>query len=193
MTSDIHHTQDGKPLSHSDTEKRRLERDAAKLFMRAYEREFHQPIRHIWHNEPAKPDISCYLQGEALDLEIAHLYASENEARIASGDHPRETDHNHYHGDDHLWSYLADLASLESGRKLHTALNRILVNKARKRYHSKRVWLVIRNASPLWNRDDFLPIVRHLKLPHHHFEKIWLIPDFPGEQELIEISRSAAK
>ena len=109
------------------------------------------------------------------------------------GDSREEAHLKDFYGDDHLWSYLADLASLESGRKLHTALNRILLNKARKRYHSKRVWLVIRNASPLWNRDDFLPIVRHLKLPHHHFEKIWLIPDFPGEQELIEISRSAAK
>ncbi|MFG1490414.1 hypothetical protein ABMA58_14280, partial [Oceanospirillum sp. HFRX-1_2] len=76
MTSDPRHTQTGSPVSHSDLEKRLLERDAARLFMRRYEQDFNEPMRHIWHNEPSKPDISCYFQGQPLDLEIAHLYAT---------------------------------------------------------------------------------------------------------------------
>lgn len=187
MTSDIHHDEQGKPLSHSESEKRRLEREAAKFFMRAYEKQFHQPMRHIWHNQPAKPDISCFLNGAELDLEIAHLYASEQEARIAAGDNPPPAAADQYHGEEHLWAYLADLASMETGRKLHTALQRILTSKARKRYHSNRVWLVIRNASPLWQHDDFLPIVRHLVLPPHHFEQIWLLTDFKGENPLLRL------
>ena len=188
MTSDIHHDTQGNLLSHSEREKRRLEREAARLFMRAYEKQCHKPIRHIWHNQPAKPDISCYLEGKTLDLEIAHLYASEQEARIAAADNNLPPDHQPYHGEEHLWAYLADLASLDSRRKLHTALLHILTSKARKQYHSERVWLVIRNASPLWQHDDFLPIVRHLNLPAHHFEQIWLLSDFGGENPLIRIA-----
>lgn len=187
MTSDIHHDNSGKQLSRSETEKRRLEHEAARLFMRAYERQFHQSMRHIWHNDPAKPDISCYLQGKHLDLEIAHLYASEQEARIASGDLAGTRHHQHYHGEEHLWAYLADLAGMDSRHKLHTSLERILASKARKHYNTDRCWLVIRNASPLWQRQDFIPVVSHLTLADHPFKKIWLLPDFNGSEPLVLI------
>ena len=103
MTSDIHHDEQGKELSRSDTEKRRLEHQAARVFLRCYEAEFDIPMRHIWHNEPAKPDTSCYCRNERLDLEIAHLYANESEAQLACG---RQTE-------DPLWRYLSDLSGLD--------------------------------------------------------------------------------
>ena len=62
------------------SEKIRLEHEAARLFMRLYQRRYGVSMRHIWHNEPAKPDVSCYLEQQRLDLEIAHLYGSEAEA-----------------------------------------------------------------------------------------------------------------
>ena len=67
-------------MSSSEQEKIALEHQAARLFMRWYERNTGIRIRHIWHNEPQKPDVSCYLDGARLDLEIAHLYGSEEEA-----------------------------------------------------------------------------------------------------------------
>lgn len=185
MTSDIHRDRAGKLLSRSDSEKRRLEHEAARLFMRAYEKKYHQSMRNIWHNDPAKPDVSCYLAGKPLDLEIAHLYASEQEARIASGDRPSAKLHEHYHGEEHLWAYLTDLASMDSSRKLRTALNRILASKARKHYNTSRCWLVIRNASPLWQYDDFIAVVSHMTIADPLFEKIWLLPDFNGSGPLI--------
>ena len=48
--------------------------------MRAYEKETGHKIRHLWHNLPTKPDVSCLLEGEKLDIEVAHLYGSEAEA-----------------------------------------------------------------------------------------------------------------
>jgi len=187
MTSDIYHDDDGTPLTQSESIKRKLERDAARLFMRAYEQQFHSQIRHIWHNQPAKPDISCYLNGKALDLEIAHLYASEQEAQIASSDQAHNNEQSQYHGDEHLWAYLAALSSMDSASRLHTALCRILESKARKHYNSKRCWLVIRNASPLWQHKDFCQVVSHLTIPANPFEQIWLVPDFPGEEPLIKL------
>lgn len=185
MTSDIYHDDQGAPLSQSESIKRRLERDAARLFMRAYEQRFHKSMRHIWHNQPAKPDISCYLDGEPLDLEIAHLYASDQEARIASSSHHEA--HSDYQGDEHLWAFLTELSSMDSGARLHAALCRILESKARKHYRSERCWLIIRNASPLWSCKDFRQVIPHLTIPANPFEQIWLVPDFPGEEPVLRI------
>ena len=67
-------------MNHSQSEKIRLEHEAAKLFMHRYEKDTGVHFRHIWHNEPSQPDVSAWLDGERLDIEIAHLYGSEQEA-----------------------------------------------------------------------------------------------------------------
>ena len=178
MTSDPRHTTTGHSVSHSDLEKRLLERDAARLFMRRYEQDFGEPMRHIWHNEPSKPDISCYFQGKPLDLEIAHLYATSEEAK-----HVRDRDNT-----DLLWHYLAELIAVDPCDRLKAALLRLLHSKAQKHYDSARVWLVIRNVSPLWARSDLLNIAMEFDETEHPFEQIWLLPDFEGEQPLIQIA-----
>gem|GEM_PF-217375 len=187
MTSDILHDHSGRPLSRSESEKRRLEHEAARRFMRAYEKQMRQSIRHIWHNDPAKPDVSCYLQSKKLDLEIAHLYASEQEARIASGDVAGTRHHEHYHGEEHLWAYMYALSCHDWQRKLKESLTAVLASKARKHYNSDRCWLVIRNASPLWQFTDFRQILPHIVLPQTPFEQIWIVPDFPGEQPVLRL------
>jgi len=198
MTSDTHHASDGKVLNHSEATKRQLEREAAKHFMRLYERSHKTPMRHIWHNEPAKPDISCYLDGQPLDMEIAHLYANSSEAKTithqlndsahstGNGNGQRETKWN---GNQELFNYLADLSEMDKAKRLKTALVRILNSKSHKTYDSKRVWLIIRNASPIWQFDDFLDVIPHIHLLKHPFEKIWLLPDFDGQDDPILISR----
>ncbi|MBB1489157.1 hypothetical protein [Oceanospirillum sediminis] len=179
MTSDTSHNSSGQPLSHSEHEKRLLERDAARLFMRRYEQETGQPMRHIWHNEPAKPDISCYFEDHQLDLEIAHLYATAEEAR-----HIRAPDRT-----DRLWFYLAELAIIDDPcEQLKMALLTLLNKKAEKHYDSDRVWLVIRNASVLWNRAQILRIQQAFDKQNHPFEQIWIIPDFDGEEPLIRVA-----
>ncbi len=61
------------------------------------------------------------------------------------------------------------------------ALNRIICNKAQKYYDSQRVWLVIRNANPLWRREDMLAHCDKLHLPKlHPFEQIWVVGDMLG-------------
>ena len=161
----------------SEAEKVRLEHDAAKLFMRWYERNTGRQIRHIWHNTPIRPDTSCMLDGEKLDLEIAHLYGSEAEAMAILG---RE---------------LSDKTRLELQQldhavddRLLTALNKILQNKAQKHYASDRVWLVIRNAHPSWKRQDIKALEHKITVPDlHPFEKIWLVADFNGESGIVRL------
>lgn len=178
MTSDLNHSRDGSLLSDSQREKLKLEHEAARLFMRLYEGCFQVPIRHIWHNEPKKPDVSCYLGPDQLDLEIAHLYGSEAEAMLLLGRDLGE----------HTWQYLRELNLAQPDERLLTALNRLLASKAQKDYHSERVWLVIRNMNPLWTRDDFLRQLPQIHLPDGHaFEQVWLVADFRGETGLVRI------
>ena len=174
MTSDIHHYDNGRPLNRSESIKRQLERDAAKHFLRLYEQMHQTPMRNIWHNEPAKPDISCHLDGKPLDLEIAHLYANKNEAKELTNKEFIQS--------------LSDLEEMDSQESLSTALGRLLNSKAQKQYDSPRVWLLIRNASPRWRTDDFKRCIRHFKMPENPFEQIWLLPEFDGSQLPIQIT-----
>jgi hypothetical protein len=162
----------------SESEKIQLEHQAARLFMRAYEREYGIEMRHIWHNEPRKPDVSCYFDHQKLDFEIAHLYGSTEEAQHLLG---RELTHKTRLELEHLKLTPPDHRLLE-------ALNRLLADKAQKYYLSEKTWLVIRNVNPLWNREDF-EAKRHLiKMPHKHpFHEIWLLGDFEANSGLLRL------
>ena len=163
-------------------EKITVEHEAARLFMRLYEQRFGIQMRHIWHNEPARPDVSCYYDDNKLDLEIAHLYGSEVEAMHILGRELSENTHKE----------LMALLRTPAQHRLLTALNRLICNKAEKSYQSERVWLVIRNANPLWTRKDVLAHCQHLHMPKRHpFEQIWLIGDMQGHSGILALYPSA--
>lgn len=162
----------------SQDEKRLLEHEAARLFMRAYEAETGDPMRHIWHNEPRKPDVSCYVKKEHLDLEIAHLYGSEEEARLILGRaiSPQTL------------KALRALMAIPPECRLVAALNEILRNKASKYYDSPRVWLVIRNANPLWSADDISACRNRIAVPKQHpFDQIWVLGDWHGQTGIVPL------
>jgi hypothetical protein len=153
----------------SDHEKQQLEHGAARLFLRCYEQQFGVHMRHIWHNEPNKPDVSCYKGNEQLDIEVAHLYASETEAMAVLG-RPLSIA---------MQRSLAEMAQAPDSQRLRNALEKILTQKATKHYHSERTWLLIRNASPLWHQADFEEALTDINLVQPHpFEQIWLLCDF---------------
>lgn len=166
-------------MNGSDIEKQQLEHEAAKLFMRWYERTTGTEIRHIWHNKPIKPDVSCFIEGERLDLEIAHLYGTEKEAMQILGRHLTEQ----------VQQELQALEKLESPHeRLLSALNRILYNKSFKKYKTKRVWLVIRNAHPAWSATEIQDLQHHIEVPDAHpFEQIWMVGDMKGESGIVQL------
>ncbi|MBJ7538891.1 hypothetical protein [Marinomonas transparens] len=162
----------------SDREKIELEHQAAKLFMRCYERNTGKPIRHIWHNNPIRPDVSCMLEGERLDLEIAHLYGSEEEAMAILG---RDLS-------DKTRATLHALKDEPADTRLLQSLNRILEIKATKKYDSVRVWLVIRNAHPAWSKEDIKVLEHLINIPQPHgFEKVWIVGDMEGKSGIVRI------
>lgn len=162
----------------TEQEKVDLEHQAARVFMRAWERKHDVPLRHIWHNKPNKPDVSCHLNGERLDLEIAHLYGSEVEAMAILGRELSATTH----------QALLDLMQEDVHLRLLHALNRILFVKAQKHYKTRRVWLVIRNANPLWQNDDMLALRHHFTVPEDHpFEQIWMVTNLSNNSDILQL------
>lgn len=162
----------------SEHEKRELEHQAARLFLRRYEKQHGVEMRHIWHNEPRQPDVTCYLGEQKLDLEIAHLYGSEEEAMHLLGrDLSQETR-----------IALQHLQNISPDHRILEALNRILINKAEKFYHSDVVWLVIRNVNPHWTLDDFEQRIHLIHQPQSHpFDQIWLIGDLEARSGILRL------
>ena len=166
-------------LKPSEYEKIQLERQATRLFISSFASRYKKHIIYQHHNLPTKPDVSCLLDGRPLDLEIAHLYGSEQEAMRILGRDLSAT----------ICDELRALVSTtDTGDRLLKALNRILANKSQKHYESKRVWLVIRNAHPAWNVSEIAAVQKKIALPNkHRFEQIWVIGDFTGTSGILQI------
>ena len=167
------------PFLSSADEKIELEHQAAKLFMRQYEKQTGLEIRHIWHNKPNKPDVSCELEGQRLDIEIAHLYGSEAEAMKILKRHLTEKTR----------EALQEQARYTSvHERLLKALNRILENKAQKHYKTERVWLVIRNAHPAWTSEEITQLRHNIYVPDGHpFEQIWIVADYQAKSGIVQL------
>ncbi|MFT2110801.1 hypothetical protein [Marinomonas sp. 2405UD68-3] len=165
-------------LSESEEEKIRLEHEAAKLFMRCYEHDTGKEIRHIWHNRPMRPDVSCEFEGARLDLEIAHLYGSEAEAMMILGRELTEITR----------AALTALEDISVDDRLLSALNRILQNKAQKHYQSERVWLILRNAHPAWTADQIVALQHLIEVPEDHpFDQIWIVGDMSAASGIVRL------
>lgn len=165
-------------MKSSIDEKIELEHQAARIFMRLYQHKFGIKMQHIWHNQPAKPDVSCYLEQQRLDLEIAHLYGSEAEAMKILG---RELKGG-------TLDALQSLTQFPVADRLLQALDRLIQNKAQKSYDSEKVWLVIRNAHPDWHAQELEQTPQLLQIPAQHpFEQIWLVADMTGQAGLVPL------
>ncbi|MFC3152596.1 hypothetical protein ACFOEK_16285 [Litoribrevibacter euphylliae] len=163
-------------------EKEYLEVTAAHTFCKAYSGMYRVPASFEHLNMPRKPDVTVSIDGEEQDLEIAHLYSNEEEAKqLKSLVDPSLPDNT-------LLSIrsMVPLTPLQSN--LLDALSDLLNKKSTKYYRSQNPWLVIRNASPKWQRRDFEVAISKLKVPKiHPFHEIWLIPDLVGKQGLIRL------
>ena len=163
-------------------EKEYLEVTAANTFCKAYSGLYQVQASFDHLNMPRKPDVTVCIDGEPQDLEIAHLYSNEEEAKqLKSLVDPSLPN-------DMLMSArnMVPLTPLQSN--LLDALSDLLNKKSTKYYRSQHPWLVIRNASPKWQRRDFEAALAKLKVPKMHpFHEIWLIPDLVGKQGLIRL------
>lgn len=58
------------------------------------------------------------------------------------------------------------------------SLNQLLLQKSKKAYSFDPVWLVVRNAFPLWSLKDYQMNKKMIKVPENNtFRQVWLICD----------------
>jgi hypothetical protein len=113
-----------------------------------------------------------------LDIEIAHLYGSEEEAMAILGRDLTEKTR----------ATLHTLKDEPAEERLLRSLNRILENKAGKHYETKRVWLVIRNTHPAWRQEDIKALEHLITMPvPHAFEKVWILGDIEGISGIVRL------
>ena len=166
-------------MNHSIEEKRQWEKQAIEVFIDWFRTSGHLPLSFVSQNLPSKPDVTCMLGDEKVDIELAHLYGSQQDAIRILGKSVTN-------------KMIDELEQMErqpsvEQRILH-ALNRILENKSHKHYDSENTWLVIRNAFPNWQCADFLHHLSRVCVPAHHpFKRIWLIGDLRAESGAIKL------
>ena len=135
--------------------KRNLEIYAAIYFIIALRRYYKRWLKLKNFADPPEPDIYCQLNDTLIGLEVTHLYGSGRDARMLFG-RSKDIEKTQEHRISHSLVPLND--------RIPADLNRLLNEKATKKY-SCTTWLLIRNAYPLWNRDDFENYISDIVVP----------------------------
>lgn len=117
--------------------------------------------------QPPEPDGYCLLDGDALYVEVGHVYGTQSDAKQLLGRTGKSAPSPEQ-------KMLSSMVPLD--RRLLVPLNSLLADKATKTYQAPRVWLLIRSAFPLWNFHDFKEHQPSILVPENHpFEQIWLL------------------
>jgi len=117
--------------------------------------------------EPPMPDVRCSANGEDIFVEVTHSYGTDADARLALGRTGKAAP--------------TDRERIESSciplqYRFLTPLNERLKAKAKKIYFATPVWLLIRNALPIWNETEFRELSCHITVPEKHpFQRIILL------------------
>lgn len=149
-------------------EKRRLEFYAVLYFIRDQRKNHHRWLLFKEFSEPPNPDTYCLLNGEQVGIEVTHLFGNNHDAKKLLG----KTSTN-----EQLKQIKKNMALVPLNHYIPNEINRILEDKGKHHYGNK-TWLVIRNAFPLWDKEDFEMYRSEIIIPHNHaFEEIWLICD----------------
>lgn len=162
------------------SEKIRLEVYSVIYFLRYLRKKFQFKARLKKLSSPPDPDIICEINGREIGIEVAHLYGSQRDARQTFG-RSKPIENTKEHRAKHALVPLKDRILIDLGNILHS--------KAQKNYPDI-TWLLIRNAYPLWDLNDFKAYIDEVKIPKcHHFENIWLLCDQKGLSGAIKLSQ----
>ncbi|WP_307583950.1 hypothetical protein [Variovorax boronicumulans] len=149
-------------------EKEELETGALRQFSEALSSELGASRFHFKElRKPPEPDAYCELDGEAVYVEVGHVYGTTSDVKQLLG----RTGSLAPSQEERMTSAMVPLDI-----RVLTPLNRLLADKAIKRYRASRVWLLIRSAFPLWDFCDFQEQRSRILVPAEHpFEQIWLL------------------
>ena len=116
---------------------------------------------------PPQPDAHCFLSDADIYIEVAHIYGTDADARRILG----RTGYAEPSHEEQLHSSLVPL-----NHRVISQLNMVLAQKSKKTYTSSPIWLVVRNAFPLWKDTDFQRHRNQIQVPAScPFSEIWLV------------------
>ena len=166
-------------MSESEKEKAALQMHAVIEFSKAYNKRYKANLVYDGQCAPPIPDTKCALDGTTIYIEVAHLYGPSSDARRLLGRtgkaYPSAIEQQH-----------ARLTPLHV--RIGDQFTRILNQKLKKTYKGEPRWLLIRNAHPLWNYDDFTSHLSDISIPSHSpFSQIWLLCGKTAECGIIQL------
>jgi hypothetical protein len=148
------------------SEKELLEFWATINLIRYFRSNLHQDLKLVDMLSPPDPDVKCLLGDKHIYIEIGHLYGDEVDARQILG-RSKNGEKTHKSRVNHACIPLSD--------RLPNCLNKLLEEKSKMRY-GPGTWLLIRNAYPIWDINDFKRFRNRIIIPKNHtYETIWLI------------------
>lgn len=128
---------------------------------------FDQSLKFQSLRSPPEPDALVTIDGKPLYLEVAHIYGSKADAKVILGRTGRAAPSENQRRENR---------QVPLNRRIIDPLNLILSKKAEKEYVGTPVWLVIRSATILWSRSDFVQNWPCIVVPRESpFEAIWLL------------------
>ena len=127
-------------------QKDNLEYYAVNNFITEYNRTHKRLLFFISQCKPPKPDIICRHHKREIGVEIAHTYGTGEEAAVRLGNRNSYDFPDKVHRKRRIIP--VNFRALDS-------LNKILLKKATREYELSHIWLVIRNAFPLWSLSDY--------------------------------------
>ena len=164
------------------SEKADLEKFAVIEFCEAYnQRHPGYDLTYVERCRPPLPDTRCTLADEDVYIEVAHVYGCPSDAKRLLGRQGRSYP-------DAAEQQRTRLTPLSS--RIGDNLARVLQCKCEKTYSAASVWLLVRNANPLWTYSDFQSYLADtsITLGEHPFEQLWLLCGSRADSRIIDLS-----
>ncbi|RLC36773.1 hypothetical protein DRH29_03825 [candidate division Kazan bacterium] len=139
-------------------EKKKLEKAAFDYFIKSYN--LFNGTNFQFNKHSDKPDFIAEDDGQMLGVEVTHLFYDDNEAKILLGRADKR------------------ISGIMKADELIKTLNIKLADKveqAAKYDFKNRMILVIRVASPVFDKSDFDREENSIKVPQSVFSEIWML------------------
>lgn len=145
---------------HGEKEKLQLEEDAIKLFLKFYNSQTDDKLEKKKHQD--RPDFILFnpVTGKDIGVEVSHVFYDDEEAKMLLG-RPYTLTHGKI-----------DLSELSF------VLNTRLLDKSQDAQdypYNEEMMLIIRIASPIFNKESFNLLDDKIIIPQNRFSQIWLV------------------
>jgi len=156
------------PFETMSSEKERLEKGALEKFAEGFTSSIDRgELKFVRLQTPPEADGLCQLNGSPLNIEVAHVYGTDADVRYLLG----RKGYSEPTKEEKFQSGLIPL-----NERIIGPMNNVLKQKAKKKYFSSPVWLLIRVGIPILTAEEFQVYQGEIKIPDTHpFNEIWLM------------------